>query len=56
MQVLLGGKGVLHADVQLSLSIVLTNGTVVTPTQGWPLHMVDDGLGGNLFYMTHNGH
>ena len=47
-QITMGGRGVVQAEVSLSLQIIYTNGTRSMLTEGFPLLMSDDGFGGNI--------
>ena len=46
---MMGMRGVLNAKVSLSLQVILSNGTGIILTEGFPSLMTDDGFGGNLF-------
>ena len=45
----MGMRGVVNAKVSLSLHLILNNGTRIILTEGFPLLMTDDGIGGNSF-------
>ena len=47
-QITMGGRGVVQAEVSLSLQIIYPNGTRSMLTEGFPLLMSDDGFGGNI--------
>ena len=54
LQVMMGRRGVVNAKVSLSLQLILNNGTRIMLTEGFPLLMTDDGVGGDYLMFSYS--